>query len=116
MGQVWKHSPYKAERLLMLLALADWANDDGYCSPSLAQMAYKARVSRQGAIQILQAFLDDKAIQLIERGGGKHRTSVYKLLPKNWTRQGAQTVNQVDRIEAPNSQPGGLYQNAKQST
>jgi hypothetical protein len=34
MSQVWEHSTRKGTRLLLLLALADFANDEGICYPA----------------------------------------------------------------------------------
>jgi DNA-binding transcriptional ArsR family regulator len=40
MGQVWKMSLGPTDKLV-LLSLADWSNDDGYCWPSMSQLASK---------------------------------------------------------------------------
>jgi hypothetical protein len=56
MSQVWKHSMLKDGReLLTLLALADWADDNGGCYPSYDTIAKKVRVKkRTHAIKIVK--------------------------------------------------------------
>src|SRR4029077_18634791 len=38
--------------LLILLAFADWAHDDGYCWPTISALATKARLSERAVQQI----------------------------------------------------------------
>lgn len=48
MSLVWEHSQHKGTELLLLLALADYAHDDGAgIYPSLATMAGKIRMSER---------------------------------------------------------------------
>lgn len=54
MSEVWDHANLEGAQLLVLLALADFANDDGYCWPSYETLAKKARVSRRYAIQVVK--------------------------------------------------------------
>ena len=81
MSQVWAHSPHKGTELLMLLALADHANDDGQCWPSLPRLAAKCRIKKRQAIKIIQKLEADGTLQ-IERGQGRGNVSIYTLLLK----------------------------------
>ena len=45
MSQVWKHSKHAGGSLLVLLALADFANDEGICYPAQKTLAKKSRLS-----------------------------------------------------------------------
>lgn len=82
---VWETAPYKAEKLLVLLALADWSNDKGTCFPSYRSIAHKARVTREGAIQIVKSLIADGAIEIAQAGGpGRGNHHIYQLLPSNW--------------------------------
>jgi hypothetical protein len=47
MSWVWENSIQKGNELLLLLALADSANDQGVCWPSLETLAKKTRMSRR---------------------------------------------------------------------
>jgi hypothetical protein len=44
---VWEHSPHDGGNLLVLLALADFADADGLCWPSHAKLAAKSRLSER---------------------------------------------------------------------
>jgi hypothetical protein len=81
---VWDRSPYRAEKLLVLLALADWSDSEGVCFPSYTKIAEKARVSKPGAIGIIQSLIKDGAIEIIEAGNGRGNHHSYRLLPDNW--------------------------------
>jgi transposase-like protein len=84
---VWSQAPYKADRLLVLLAMAEWANDDGICCVSYDKLADKARTTKRRAVAITQTLIADDAIRLVQKGGGRGKPSVYQLLPQNWHRE-----------------------------
>ena len=84
---VWSQAPYKADRLLVLLAMAEWANDEGICCVSYDKLADKARTTKQTAVRIIQYLLKDNAIQVVQLGNGRGKPSVYQLLPHNWQRK-----------------------------
>jgi hypothetical protein len=44
MSDVWDHSRANGTPLLVLLCLADWANDDGECWPSISTIGKKCRL------------------------------------------------------------------------
>src|ERR1700733_434815 len=44
MSDVWAYSKASATPLLVLLCLADWADDDGECWPSISTIARKCRL------------------------------------------------------------------------
>lgn len=78
MSAIWERAPQKGAELLVLLALADWANDRGECDPSYNQLAEKARVDRRRAIRLVSKLIKDKAITVAEGQGfsfGKQGTS-----------------------------------------
>jgi len=80
MSAVWMKSPYRGERLLLHLALADFANDEGTCFPSVRTLARKARCSEVWARQSLQEMVSDGLLEVLERGGGRGRSNLYRLL------------------------------------
>lgn len=53
MANVWETSTQRGAELLVLLALADWANDRGECDPSYSQLAAKARIDRRRVRRIV---------------------------------------------------------------
>jgi hypothetical protein len=80
---VWESAPYEGGTLLVLLALADWANDDGYCFPGVAAIAEKARLGERQVHNILRQFRTDGVIEVEHPGGGRGVKNRYRLT-LNW--------------------------------
>lgn len=78
--RIWEHAPYRGEKLLVLLALADWSNEDGICWPSLPTIAQKARLSRRGAQLIIQQLVSDGAINILSKGVGRGNLTRYQVI------------------------------------
>jgi helix-turn-helix protein len=97
MTSVWDdlHTQAHSE-LLVLLALADWANDDGHCWPTISALATKARLSERAVQQILGRLTTTGRIRRIQ-GGGRGRANRYQVVT---ARNGAsETVNAIHRRE-----------------
>lgn len=86
MTQVWDRSPLDGSRLLILLAMADMANDEGYCWPSYATLAKRARLkSRQNVIKIMNEFIE---AGIVEKKGrvddeGNQTSNMYHVIAGN---------------------------------
>jgi hypothetical protein len=107
MSQVWRNGPQDGNDLLVLLALADFADDEGYCWPSMASIAKKARMTERGVRKIARR-LEEAGHLSCEVGGGRsgsNRYRVHVLNPEPETRNavppeqqtrnsGAETRNQ----------------------
>jgi len=78
---VWRASPYRGERLLIHLALADYANDEGVCFPSQSTLAKKARCSENYVRLTIKQMIVDQLVVIERDGGGRGVTAIYKLLP-----------------------------------
>lgn len=76
---VWELSPYKAEKLVVQLACADWANHDGEFWPSLTEIARKARITKPGAIGIMEQLRDDGEFIQLEANTGRGHTNRYRF-------------------------------------
>lgn len=81
MSQVWETGPAKQSHLLVMLALADYANDTGVCWPSMASIATKARVTERGARKIVRE-LEALGWLEIDTGGGRHGCNRYTVNPE----------------------------------
>lgn len=91
MQAAWAGDPpgTPADRLV-LMALADEANDDGYCRASMRVVAEKAGVSVRAA-QYAVRRLEAEGFLTVERGDGRGHASVFRLIPK---------AAQIEGIEA----------------
>jgi DNA-binding transcriptional regulator YhcF (GntR family) len=82
MSAVWKLDLQSGLKYT-LLALADSANDEGYCWPSLASLIEKTNQSRRTVIEVLKK-LEEKG--LIEKTKRCNTSTIYKIHPlKNST-------------------------------
>ena len=75
---VWQASQHRGSDLLVLLALADSANDQGVAWPAIPSIAHKARISERQAKRILAHLEADRVIS-IERGSGRTHASRYSI-------------------------------------
>ena len=77
MSKVWKHSRAEGSALLLLLAIADFANDDGIAWPSIATLAEKARISERMAQRHVKLLSEMGELEVDYRIG---RSSLYRVL------------------------------------
>ena len=80
MSQVWDNGPEDKAELVVMLALADFADDEGKCWPSGDAIGKKARMSERNARRILRKLEVDGYLKTIE-GGGRHGCSQYRINP-----------------------------------
>jgi len=76
MSRVWESSSQEGSALLLLLAIADHANDDGVCWPSVDRLAERARVGERWARRTLRR-LEEAGEIIAVRGTGRGNTNVY---------------------------------------
>lgn len=70
MALVWEVTDLNQCETLVALALADHANDQGLCWPSMDRVAAKARISQRQARRVMRS-LESKGLILTKRGGGR---------------------------------------------
>jgi hypothetical protein len=96
MGDVWKHSDAAGNDLLLLLAMADHADDRGICWPSIHQLAIKTRVSESTVKRSIKTLVDLGELKIEEAGGtfGTRRlANRYRVLRGKRKYQGDQPDN-----------------------
>lgn len=81
MRRVWEQSQHRGAALAMLLALADMADDYGYCITTQAALAAKARVSDRNGRILMSRLRKSGEVRIYARGaGGRIREpSVYQI-------------------------------------
>jgi DnaD/phage-associated family protein len=101
MTMVWDKGPEDKNELLVLLALADHANDDGYCWPSMNSIARKCRMTRQGVAGIEERLETDGWLRIYRSSSdGKKNVNKYCIQVERF-----QVVNGVDSIVNPIDYP-----------
>jgi hypothetical protein len=76
MADVWSNGPTDKAQLLVLLALADFADDNGSCWPSVAAVGVKARMSERNARRVIRD-LEAAGHLSVVTGGGRFGCSQY---------------------------------------
>lgn len=74
--RVWESSQHSGAAFTVLLALADYATDDGVAYPGIDALARKCRLSER-TTQYAIGQLRDSGEIFVETGGGRHRTHRY---------------------------------------
>lgn len=100
MDRVWSESPYEGARLLLHLAMADHANDEGWFYAGQNSLARKARCSVEYVRQCVLQMVDDGMLVIEKKGIGKGRATEYRLLPVK--------PNSVGEKQPPNTVGGSL--------
>jgi len=78
MASVWDNGPEDRSELLVLLALADFANDAGECWPSMIGIAEKARMTERGAQKIVRRLEETGWLEIVT-GGGRGGKNSYRI-------------------------------------
>jgi len=107
MSQVWKAAPVKDGELLILLALSDYADDDGNCYPAVSTLADKARMTKRNAQRCLRSLAEMGLLKIDENSGPKG-CNRYVVLVANLSLKPAEKVKSGDDKLSPyNPADGG---------
>jgi hypothetical protein len=78
--EVWEHSPAKGPALLLLLALADFADSDhAQCWPAVQRLSCMIRMSERNTQYLLRKLAADGHIAIQLRGSPR-KTNLYQVL------------------------------------
>lgn len=84
MSLVWDTATVGGSDLLVLLALADYANDDGTSIyPSMKSLAKRARLSEDQTRRIIHKLIADGVVELVEKGGwtgNRNKSNEYRII------------------------------------
>lgn len=78
MARVWEVSKHAGSELLMLLAIADFADDDGRAYPAVQTLASKCRILPRGAQKLIAALRQSGELQVCQNEGPKG-TNLYRI-------------------------------------
>lgn len=78
MSRVWDSSQHKGTKLLLLLAIADYTNDEGYAWPSIPTLAKKLRMSERYVQVAIRQLIKSKELKISykSRGGSSNTFQV----------------------------------------
>ncbi len=79
MQQVWEHSKQTEGALLVLLSIADFADDDGMAYPAIPRLAKKARLTDRQVQRVLRR-IEDAGELTITRGIGRGQSNIYHVI------------------------------------
>lgn len=79
MSWVWRHGPSSGTERLVLLAIADHADDEGNAFPSVAGIAAKSCMTERGTRGVLRR-LEEGGWLATEVGGGRGGKSRYRVI------------------------------------
>ena len=111
MTMVWNSAGTSGSLRLMLLAIADQANDQGECWPSIATLARKAGVHRRHAITLIGALESAGYINIEHRKITKDLNQTNRYYINLKALEGG-SVPQNTRVVSP-SAPGSVPQNTR---
>src|SRR5687767_11875054 len=74
----WRYSKARGGDLLVLLGIADFANDEGIAYPSIATLAAKARLTVRNTQRAIRRLVSLGELT-IDEGRGPHGTHIYKI-------------------------------------
>lgn len=103
MSRVWDDSPYDGKALLLHLAIADFANDDGLAFPSQTTLARKARASDEWVRQTIRRMEADGYLVLVTPSGGRGVTAQRRLEWPNSSGGSDPLIPQAGPRETPKS-------------
>ena len=78
MSQVWENSRQKGGKLLTLLAIADFANDDGLAWPSIETLQKKTRMSRRCVQNAIRELVETGEV-IIQENAGPNGVHLYQV-------------------------------------
>lgn len=79
---IWTKAPYQGKELLLLLAMADFANDEGFFFASQSTLAQKARCSVEYVRQCVQGWVESGVLEVLRKGHSAGMATEYRLTSK----------------------------------
>lgn len=107
MTAVWERQDLSPTQKLVMLALADWANDEGLCWPSIEKLCNKSSLSRR-TVQVAIRGLCDMGVLIQEQVSGRGckywvQIGVQQMHPCSNRTPEAQELHPRGAADAPNT-------------
>ena len=114
MNRIWDHAHHSGTNLVVLLALADRADEDGICWPGVDWIAQRARLQPRQARNVLRSLECTGDLITINRKGGRHRTNLYIISAGLDDNEIANLLARRNDVEP--TKPGNLASKTRQSS
>jgi helix-turn-helix protein len=117
--RVWRDSQHKGGTLLVLLAIADYAEDNGVAFPSVATLAKKARMTPRNVQYALRALERSGELQVGPPESGRKsntfRVQTLRGIQTKWETSGRRGVQKdaIAPVIEPSIEPATAFQNEK---
>lgn len=101
MTEVWANSAAEGTALLMMLAIADFADDEGYAYPGIGTLAKKCRVSRRSIQRSIKHCQEIKELGVAQNKGiktGHGSTNLYRIFLPNLGVTKCRPLNNDDKM------------------
>lgn len=82
MSWVWENSPASGSGLLLLLAIADHADDDGIAYPSIPKLVKKTRMSRSSVFRAMKPLVESGQLKINSHGTGRDTSEYTIFMPE----------------------------------
>ena len=113
MTKVWEDANVDGNKLLLLLALADMASDEGYCWPSYKTLAKKVRLSRTHTMTLMQELVnmgyvrkEERYVKAGEKDKAEQTSNGYWIkIPEKEIGSQPQLTTQSTPVDYPQSTP-----------
>ena len=99
-SKVWDNAPYEGKKLLILLAMADFADDEGLCWPNQETLAAKARCTVEYVRKATKDLVQAGHLEVV-REASSHRSRRYRLTP---SLLGENQLPPTENVTSPNSE------------
>ena len=80
MSQVWENTTLDPYERLVMLSLADHADDEGRCYPSIARLCERTGMKERG-VQVVIRRLKEKGYVSVAENEGRKGTNLYTVTP-----------------------------------
>src|SRR5688572_11776527 len=97
MNRVWELQELKGGRLLIMLAIADHANEEGEAWPSQKSLASKARLDPRQVRRVEESLYKDDYLAVEDKPVNGKVRRVYQLFPKDEDKMSADKMSPPDK-------------------
>lgn len=107
MSWVWDNGPTAAVDRLVLLALADFCDDQGKCWPSMDRIGEKACMTGRGARNVIRR-LEEEGWISVAVGGGRGGCSTYQIIMQKEEHRSRNEIPGTEYPEPENPERGDI--------